>query len=264
MRKKLWGCAAAAVAAAGVSCLTAYYAWEHPNSWLGRCLFTAHHVATSEAVAVTTPGNVARVAFHGMQGLLGTVAPAAAAACEEAGPCGDHAAPAAEDVEVMEPAVLPGVVVIPEDDVLPARPLPPVHDLVGALPDLGGAEEGEEFPMPRAEDGAAKMPLVPAEDDDCCRPAVKKSGPEKGDPGVMPGCKEADRCPDASGCPHPGGGRCVPRTIKGREGHSGNEECEPVFPKMRRDGGEKPTHPDVDTMEVRPSDLWFLNFMGPF
>jgi hypothetical protein len=35
-------------------------------------------------------------------------------------------------------------------------------------------------------------------------------------------------------------------------------------PKLRRDGGEKAKHPDVDTMEIRPSDLWFLDFIGPF
>jgi hypothetical protein len=239
MRKELWGCAAAALAAAGVSGLVAFYAWEHPDSWLGRCAAAAHRVVRVEAAVVGSAGNPAGLAVRGMQGLVGTVA-APQAVREEAAPCPGHVAPPDEELDVMPPAVLPGVVAIPADDVLPARPMPAVHDFVGGLPVMCEPEECDEFPMPRAEDDAARMPPVPD------------------------GAAKCDTPPEQPACPHLSGRICVPRTIKGREGHSGNEECEPIFPQLQRDDGEHPKHPEVDTMEVRPSDLWFFDFMGPF
>lgn len=81
------------------------------------------------------------------------------------------------------------------------------------------------------EDGLATEPMPPVHDlgaGEECEPAVMPAVPE--DAAKMPAC----------------------------------EENEPVVPQMDRDGGEKPAHPDVDTMEVRPSDLWFLDFTGPF
>ncbi|HKI37626.1 MAG TPA: hypothetical protein VKA46_37565, partial [Gemmataceae bacterium] len=81
---------------------------------------------------------------------------------------------------------------------------------------------------------------------------------------AMPGCKDEETHAQSCPCPH----HCCPahttHKIEGKGSAGGSEECEPVFPKMQRDGGETPKHPDVDTMEVRPSDLWFLDLTGPF
>jgi hypothetical protein len=81
--------------------------------------------------------------------------------------------------------------------------------------------------MPAVPEDAAKMPGC---DDDCCRPRPKKDAAPAA---PMPGCRD--------------------------------EKCEPAWPKMDRDGGTKPPHPDVDTMEVRPGDLlWLFDFTWPF
>jgi hypothetical protein len=228
MHKVLWGCAAAAVAAVGVGCLTVDYACDHPDSWLGRCFVAAQRGVAAEAHTLAVTRHTAEIAFRGVPDLLGTAGPVPV--CPESERCPAHEPAAVEDAFAMEPAVLPGGIVMHEEEgALPAKPLPPVRELIDGLPAPGGAEESEEAPMPRAEDDTAKMPRV---EDDLCPPSHEHHG--------------------------------MPHTIKGREAPAGNEECEPALPKMRRDGGETPHHPDVDTMEVRPSDLWFFDFTVPF
>jgi hypothetical protein len=240
MRKLVWGCFTAALAVLGFSLWAFDYATGHPDSWLGRCCYGAHHVAVAEVKTAQATRRTAQVVLSGMQGLMGQ---AAGAVCGHDQPCPAHAEAAGEECN-LEPAVLPGAVVMPEDEEMPAaQPLPPVHDLVGGQPWHGGAEECEEAPMPRAEEEAVKMPLVEEEFGVSCgpQPPASMHGP----------CPHADH--DA-----------VHKEIKGRDFQSGSEECEPLMPKVRPDGGEAPRHPDVDTMEVRPGDLRFRDFTGPF
>jgi hypothetical protein len=166
MRKLLWGCGAAAVAALLLGYMAYEYAHDHPNSWLGRWLVTAHHVAATEAHAVRATRQTAEVALHTAEAVLhnGT-------ACEDGGNCPAQEAPAPEEACPVPPAVLPGGVVMHEDGTLPAQPMPPVRDVIGALPFLGSADEFQEARMPAVEDGATKMPRVP-EDSAGGRPKV--------------------------------------------------------------------------------------------
>ncbi|HZT79192.1 MAG TPA: hypothetical protein VFA26_03155 [Gemmataceae bacterium] len=234
MRKKLWGCAVAAALAALGGGLAVDYACDHPDSWPGRWLFTARATAVSRVTTLEAAARPAEVVRRGMQVLLG---PGTSAACEGAGGCAAPKAGAVADECPAAPAVLPGGVVMHEDaGQLPAQPMPPVHDFVGGLPAAGDGEECDEAPMPRAEDDAPKMPRAEESDEDCH-------------------CPHASRKADA---------KPAPDTTREKMERSGAEECEPVSPKLRRDGGEAPRHPDVDTMEARPSDLRFLDFTGPF
>src|SRR5581483_6534316 len=109
MRKLLWGCGAAAVAALLLGYMAYEYAQDHPNSWLGRWLVTAHHVAATEARAVRTTRQTAEVALHTAEGLLHNSAP-----CEDSRNCRTQEAPAPEEACPGPPAVLPGGVVIHE------------------------------------------------------------------------------------------------------------------------------------------------------
>jgi hypothetical protein len=239
MRKKLWGCAVAAALAALGGGLAVDYACDHPDSWLGRCLFTAQDVAVVPVQTLRSATRPAELVLSGMQGLLGR---GAGAVCEDAGPC---PAPEAAADECPPPAVLPGGVAMHEDEgVLPEQPMPPVRDLVGGLPVASGAEDCEDVPMPRVEDDAPRMPRAEDRDEDYSCPE-KKSGPESPGPAVAPARKDGDTSPSPAK-------------------HCGGEGCQSVSPKLRRDGGEAPRHPDVDTMEIRPSDLWFLDYTGPF
>ncbi len=156
MRKLLWGCGAAAVAALLLGYMAYEYAQEHPNSWLGRWLVTAHHVAATEVHAVRATRQTAEVALHTAEGLLhnGT-------ACEDSGTCRMQEAAPSEEACPGPPAVLPGGVVMHEDGALPAQPMPPVRDVIGSLPFFGSADEVEETRMPAVEDGSPKMPHVP-------------------------------------------------------------------------------------------------------
>jgi hypothetical protein len=208
MRKTLWGCAAAAVAALGAGFLAWDYGCDHPGSWLGRGVVHAEKAAETQVRTMEVGRRSVELAFTGMQGLLGQGTGA---------PCQEECKGPAEDAGRVEPAVLPGAVVMCGDDEseFPQEPLPKVHDL-----SVGG-EECEPAQMPAVPEEAAKMP--PCDDD----------------------------------------GRRPQPTAKPKS-PSGGAEGEPVFPKMDRDGGEAPAHPDVDTMEVRPGDLWFLDFSGPF
>jgi hypothetical protein len=169
MRKMLWGAAAVVVVALGVGYQVLEYAHDHPTSWFGRCLVGARHAAASEAHAIRSAERTTEVGLRAVTGLLG-------AGGEGGDPCDAHAAPAADEGCEAEPAVLPGGVVIHEEDGLPAEPMPPVHDVVGVLPFLG-AEDSEDVPMPRVPDDAPKMPPVPGDD-----------GPREPRPGTMPRC----------------------------------------------------------------------------
>jgi len=230
MRKIVWGCTAAAVVAVGVGSLTVDYACDHPNSWMGRCFAYAHDLVIIEAHTLRATRQTADVAFRGVQGLMGTAGPGAV--WDKHDTCPAHDGPPAACPGPMHAAILPGGVIIHEDEgdgALPAAAMPPVPDLVGGFPVLGGVEECEEAPMPRAEEDAAKMPPV---DGDGGR-ATPNAAP-------MPACPQEVNRP------------------------SHRIEGQPVFPKMQRDGGERPRHPDVDTLEIRPTDLWFFDFIGPF
>jgi hypothetical protein len=213
MRKKVWGCAVAAVIAMLGGGLAINYACDHPDSWLGRCLFNAPTVAANQFQSLGVTGHAAKLAFQSVQGLLGQ---GGGVVCPDGDQC---PGPRCPDEVPMEPAVLPGGVAMHEEQgALPAAPMPPVHDFIGGLPAGGGTEESEEGSMPRAEDDAVKMPRVEECEEDCCHAGTKANG----------------------------------------------EKCEPVVPKLKHRFERKPKHPDVDTMEIRPSDLWFLDFTGPF
>jgi hypothetical protein len=250
MRKTLWACAASVVVGAVFNILIVEYACDHPNSWLGRCFFTAHRVAVSQVKAVAATSRAAELTFHGMQGLFNK---GTGGVCDDGGKCPVHDEPVAEAEPPMEPAVLPGGVVLPEDEAgPPAEPMPPVHDLIGERPLFGGIEDCEEFVMPRAGDDAVPMPFVEEGPKSESRPATKDHSEASS---VMPGCQAEDAHTHRKHHSH----KEPPKASPG-----GSEECEPVFPQMQRDGGETPKHPDVDTMEVRPSDLRFFDYTGPF
>jgi hypothetical protein len=218
MRKMLWGCAAAGLAALGVGYLTWEYVCDHPGSWLGRSVRHAERAAATQARSMEVGRRTAEFAFTGMKGLLGQ---------ETAAPGPDEPQAPAEDACPVEPAVLPGAVVMcGEESEFPQEPMAPVHDLVGGRP--GAGQECEEAArMPAVPEDAARMPAC---DDDGYRPAPKKgAGPAE----VMPGCHD--------------------------------EKGEPAWPKMDRDGGTKPANPGADTMEVRPGDLlWLFDITWPF
>jgi hypothetical protein len=244
MRKRLlWACVGLVAGVAGVGCWVGDYACAHPDSWLGRCLLATHELALSQGggVALEVSGKVAESAARGVHHVWHG---GPGAACDEGNGCPKADAPPAEEPVEMAPAVLPGGFVHEEEpgDMLPAEPMPPVRDLLGGLPWIGAVEDSEPAAMPPAEEDAPRMPR--AEEAGC-----------REETGTQP---EPVPAPHEEVCP------CPPRTIKGRPTPGGNEECEPVLPKMQRDGGEKPTHPDVDTMEVRPSDLRFSDLTGPF
>jgi hypothetical protein len=199
MRKTLWGCAAVALAALGAGFLAWDYARDHPNSWLGRGVVHAEKTAATQVRTMEAGRHTAEIAFTGVKGLLGPGTDA---------PCRGECKGQAEDVCPVEPAVLPGAVVMcgDDEDGQTRDAMPPVHDLT-----VGG-EECEPALMPAVPDEAAKMPRC---EDDGPRPQAPTGG-------------------------------------------------EPVFPRMDRDGGEKPAHPDVDPMEIWPGDLLFLDLIGPF
>jgi hypothetical protein len=156
-KKKIWGCAVAAALATLGGGLAVDYACEHPESWLGRCFTNAQDVAVYQVKAQALTGHTAGLAFEGVRGFLGQ---GTGAVCDDGAGCAGHEAPAADEGCAMQPAVLPGGVVMHEDpDALPAQPLPPVQDLIG------GSEPTECMPMPRAEDDAAKMPRAGERDD---------------------------------------------------------------------------------------------------
>lgn len=206
------------LAAVGVGYLAWDAALHHPDSWLGRGVNNAQKVAASQARTMEMGRRTAELAVTSMKGLLSQKT----VSCKEECPAPE------EDACPVAPAVLPGAVVMREDEVdLPVQAMPPVHEFV-----VG--EECEEAAMPAVPEEAVKMPGC---EDDCCRPQPEAVPAPQA---VMPGCGD------------------------GNPVHPMSEESEPVFPKMDYDGGEKPAHPDVDTMEIRPSDLWFLDYTGPF
>jgi hypothetical protein len=261
MRKKVWGCAVASAVLAVGGGLAVDYACYHPDSWVGRCFFTAQDVAVAQVRTMQSTQSTAEFAFRGMQGLLGQ---GSGAACEHEKYPVSREAMAEADCHV-DPAVLPGSAVVLEDGaVVAAEPMPPVRDIVEGLPAVGSFEESEDVLMPAVEDDSARMPRVddPASGKHqssqtstnsvgtrpaCCEPKCA-TGQQPSAPAMMPACDD-----------HP-----VPHHRKTKEHRAAGEESEPLLPKMRLDGGEKPRHFDIDTLEIRPGDLWFFDFTGPF
>jgi hypothetical protein len=161
MRKMLWGCAAAAVVAVLVAGYVAVeYAHDHPTTWVGRCLVPGYPAAAPEVEEVPSTPQTTEAAFHSAD-----AAPETGGVCEGGDGGASHETRAAEDICPIAPAVLPGEVVMHEDADLPARPMPPVRDIVGVLPFLGAADDSEDSRMPAVEDDAPKMPRVPGDDD---------------------------------------------------------------------------------------------------
>ena len=200
MRTQLWKFAVAAAVLAIIGSLAVDYAWEHPRSFLGRCLFTAPTVAGFPMGPVTVSGKIATMTCNSVRGLMDT----RTTATWDHNPNHPPQAPPCEDGAVTQPTLLPGAVVLRvERDSLPVEAMPPVHDAVSAR---GVAEACEDVQMPLVEDVTAVMPSV---EEDTVEPFLAET--------YIP----------------PSG-----------EGYT--------------------KHPDIDTMEARPSDLWFLDFVGPF
>jgi hypothetical protein len=264
MRKMLWCCLAAAVAALVGTYAAADYACEHPRSWVGRTFHVARQLAERQW-AMYHMGHAA--AQHAVRNVTGVMRNPTACCEETACPaheeCFAEAVPHAQvvcvgpDVVEVAPALLPGGIVVGGHEEfggeLGAPPLPPVPDFVGVTPLPGGLEEATMPPVPADEPEPIGMPRVEDEEEDCCRQEKPATAP--------PTCPETHHgCPYLWNRNHP----CPPRTIKGREGHPGTEECEPQM-RMPHDP-ENPRHPEVDTMEFRPSDLGFnrIDLRGPF
>jgi hypothetical protein len=297
MRKLLCGCAVAAAAAVGGTYAAADYTCRHPASWVARAFFVACRLGVAEANVVRAGQATAESGFRGVGGLF--AGPAAGCpdgpACLQGHDGGEEPAAAPEEAEDGPPALLPGQIVVRQEEdppalgafgeLLPLKPLPPVRDLVGATPLPGAAEdsEAEEVAMPRAEDDT--LPAMPAADDvdrDCCDAPAKrmaaKDVPEKGEDGFWgalwqgsgAGNPEKKEKADEPAYPHFDGRMpCVPRTIKGTEGHPGVEECDGSHAlrsvRPLQGNPESPKHYNVDTMEFRPSDAPFgSDLRGPF
>src|SRR5262245_41072838 len=103
MRKTLWGCAAVALAALGAGFLAWDYACDNPGSWLGREVGDAEKAAATQVKSLEVGRRTAELAFTGIQGLLGQGTGA---------PCREECEGRAEEVCPVEPAVLPGAVVM--------------------------------------------------------------------------------------------------------------------------------------------------------
>lgn len=169
MRKMLWGCAAFALVAVLVSGYVAVeYAHCHPTSWVGRCLVPGYPAAAPDVAEEPSTPLTTEAAFRSADAAAGN------GAVYEGGDDGaTHEAPAVKAISPMLPAVLPGEVVMHQDDAPPAQPMPPVRDIVGVLPFLGAADDGEDARMPAVEDDSPKMPPVPGDDD--ARPSQPKA-----------------------------------------------------------------------------------------
>jgi hypothetical protein len=117
--------------------------------------------------------------------------------------------------------------------------------LPGPVVMCGEDDETPREPMPPVHDLVGGRPGVGEE----CELVKMPPAPE--DAAKMPPC-------DADGC--------RPQSKKGTAPEPVMPGChdEPACPKMDRDGGEKPAHPDVDTTEVRPGELWFIDLTDPF
>src|SRR5262249_44554615 len=69
MRKKLWACAAVVAIFAVGGGVAVDYAWEHPNSFLGRCLFNSPAVAGFPVAPVNVAGKAGVLAYNGVRGM---------------------------------------------------------------------------------------------------------------------------------------------------------------------------------------------------
>jgi hypothetical protein len=236
MRKKLWACAVAVAIVAVGGGVAVDYAWEHPNSLLGHCLFNSHTVAGFPVVPMNVASKAGVVAYNGVRGL----------SSQETTATWDHDPNrppymgTCEESEATEPALLPGAVVLSvEQDGLPAEAMPPVHDAVSVR---GRAEACEDVLMPAVEDDTAVMPYV--EDEFLPETYVPPQGYEN----LYPEWQ---------------GQKMQMRGSSSDETPAADDDCKKLFQNIECDG-EKAKHHDIDTMEARPSDLWFLDFIGPF
>ena len=204
MRKMLWGSAAVVVMALMAAGWAISYATDYPASWLGRWLMAARHAAAPEVHTARATRHTTQVALRAQE-MLGADGGAVG---DEGGLCTRPETPGAEDGCPMEPAVLPGSIAMHEEDAPPAQPMPPVHDVVGALPFLGVIDDVDDVKMPAAEDDLPKMPRVPG-DDDHRRPTTgaKDGGQGKAQPAVMPGCDDVPPRTGPAGTPNTAGDR---------------------------------------------------------
>jgi hypothetical protein len=205
MRKMLWGGAAVAVMALMAAGWAISYAADNPTCWLSRCLAAARLVAAPEVHTARATRHTTQVVLRA-EGLPGNSD--AGAPEDERDPCIRQETPGAEEGCPMEPAVLPGSIAMHEEDAPPAQPMPPVHDVVGALPFLGVIDDVDDVKMPAAEDDLPKMPRVPG-DDDHRRPTTgaKDGGQGKAQPAVMPGCDDVPPRTGPAGTPNTAGDR---------------------------------------------------------
>jgi hypothetical protein len=156
MRYLLWTGVAVALMLAGVGYAAVRYVSNHPRSWVAKCVATTHPIAASALRSGCTVRQEA--------GPPACDVPAGPT-CDSPSPC--HGPMMSEEGDVVvSPALLPGGLVMceePDASELPAEPMPPVRDIVGALPWLALGEDPTDVPMPRVEDDSAKMPRVECE-----------------------------------------------------------------------------------------------------
>jgi hypothetical protein len=283
MRKLFWGCTTCGVLLAGGAISTAHFAAHHPTSVIGRVLTGA-----SYAASVLNPvGGLAPVVAHARTAAaVAAGEPAPVAVPEEPAPATEEEhpltattlppLPMGEDL-VSKPAAAGPVVthpegapiVIPEDDgpaacpteaVMPAAfsPAAECPQGPGAAPLTMPGAEAELLPLPTEVSPevlpAPKEEAVPEGDEPT--PGEEESGP----------AKEAKAAPDdgprASPCTPPCGPRCPsaapePNTVS----HRSALKKVHLFTRPAGDEGAAP-HPEVDTMEYRPSDRRLYEY-GP-
>ncbi len=175
MRKLLWACVALLLMLAGVGYAAVRYVCDHPNAVLRRCLAVTEHVVASGPTAVPAPSQEAAPRQSCVE---------ESPACESSSACPPEMMAEEDGGAMMPPALLPGGLVMceePDASELPVQPMPPVRDVVGALPWLQIGDDAADVLMPRVEEDAPKMPPV-----ECEQPG---SHTGSGQPAVMPRSK---------------------------------------------------------------------------
>jgi hypothetical protein len=288
MRKLFWGCLAGSVLLAGSVISTAHFAVRHPDSVAGRVLHGASYAAgiinpVSGFGSLVAEKHAEHSAEEAGQPIEKESVPSdPVPILEDAGGALSHGEPVSK-VEEPEPVVVANTggsapIVIHEEEqtlIPPAHTPSPVPEdypcesfaqaecpasATGAAPaTMPQCEEDEEYellPMPRIDAETLPMPTAEEQENGIIDPSKEVICPFEE---VPFDCRHKDENPC---CPH----HCQPSG----EGTPGGEEASEAVKAVRRklsifkttgeDGCLE--HPDVDTMEFRPSDRHLYDY-GP-
>jgi hypothetical protein len=278
MRKVIWGCTACAVLVAVAAVAAANHAARYPHSFIGRVLHGASHVAARLTPAVGFSQVLARTQCTNPDVIASVegIPDEPEAVCE----------PAPMPTESVEPQpaqqeLSSAPIVIPEDDHAAVAschlPMPSIEPAVSTSPPAGlpvpfcpqsecplpavcqvapasmpycrDEEECEMLPMPCAEEEPESAPGCAEESEfGGCHHHHPSVCPWTGQP--FPGCPTGV-CPSKPCLPSPApGGEEASEPIPGTSNLWKLPRFKPAYPV----DGSCPVHPEVDTMEHRPSD----------